>query len=100
MASDGQQLRPHIVWFGEAVPMIERAASIVAAADIVVIVGTSMQVYPAAGLVSYAAPGTPMYYIDPRPTISHELSLLPQLRVIEQTAVQGVPPLVAELMKG
>ena len=64
-ASDGAQLRPFIVWFGEAVPMIELAAEIVASADILVIVGTSLQVYPAAGLVDYAKPGVPVYLIDP-----------------------------------
>ena len=64
-ASDGAQLRPFIVWFGEAVPMIELAAEIVASADILVIVGTSLQIYPAAGLVDYARPGVPVYLIDP-----------------------------------
>lgn len=61
----GSQLRPHIVWFGEAVPMIEKAAKIVQTADILVIIGTSLNVYPAAGLVGYASPGTPVYLIDP-----------------------------------
>ncbi|GHU88418.1 hypothetical protein FACS1894174_02330 [Bacteroidia bacterium] len=64
-AEDGAQLRPFIVWFGEAVPLIEKAAEIVARADILVIVGTSLQVYPAAGLVDYAKPGIPVYLIDP-----------------------------------
>ena len=64
-ASDGAQLRPFIVWFGEAVPMIELAAEIVSSADILVIVGTSLQVYPAAGLVDFAIPGIPVYLIDP-----------------------------------
>lgn len=61
----GSQLRPHIVWFGEAVPMIEVAAEIVAKADILIIIGTSLNVYPAAGLVRYVRPGTPIYLIDP-----------------------------------
>lgn len=69
----GVQLRPHIVWFGEAVPMLERAAGIVAEADLIIIVGTSMQVYPAAGLVSYADPSIPVIYVDPNPNINHEL---------------------------
>lgn len=64
-APNGSQLRPHIVFFGEAVPKIERAIDIVSEADIVLIVGTSMQVYPAAGLYRYAGPGTPIYVIDP-----------------------------------
>ena len=62
---DGAQLRPHIVWFGEAVPLIEPAMDIVASADIVVVVGTSLQVYPAAGLVGYAPSNAPIHVIDP-----------------------------------
>lgn len=62
---DGAQLRPHIVWFGEAVPLIEPAMDIVASADIVVVVGTSLQVYPAAGLVGYAPSHAPIHVIDP-----------------------------------
>ena len=64
-ASDGSQLRPHIVWFGEAVPMIETAANFVAQADILLIIGTSLNVYPAAGLVGYAAKNTSIFLIDP-----------------------------------
>ena len=64
-AEDGSLLRPFIVWFGEAVPMIEKAAEIVSKADIVVIIGTSMQVYPAAGLIHYVRRGIPIYLIDP-----------------------------------
>ncbi|MDP2162095.1 MAG: Sir2 family NAD-dependent protein deacetylase, partial [Flavobacterium sp.] len=60
----GHQLRPHIVWFGEAVPAIEEAIPLVEEADYLVIIGTSMQVYPAAGLVHYAKPTTPIFYID------------------------------------
>lgn len=63
----GVQLRPHIVWFGEAVPMMESAARAVSKADILLIIGTSLQVYPAAGLVNYATPGIPVYLIDPQP---------------------------------
>jgi len=64
-AKDGSRLRPFIVWFGEAVPLIEKAAEIVAQADILVIIGTSMQVYPAAGLIHYARRGVPVFLIDP-----------------------------------
>jgi NAD-dependent deacetylase len=64
-AEDGSRLRPFIVWFGEAVPMIEKAADIVSKADIVVIIGTSMQVYPAAGLIHYVRRGNPIFLIDP-----------------------------------
>ena len=66
MAPNGAQLRPHIVWFGEAVPKIEAAFEAVEAADILLIVGTSLQVYPAAGLYRYAKMGTPIYIIDPK----------------------------------
>lgn len=66
LAPNGAQLRPHIVWFGEAVPKIETAIDAVEAADILLIVGTSLQVYPAAGLYAYAKAGTPIYIIDPK----------------------------------
>ncbi len=66
MAPNGAQLRPHIVWFGEAVPKIEAAIDAVEAADILLIVGTSLQVYPAAGLYRYAKMTTPIYIIDPK----------------------------------
>ncbi len=66
MAPNGAQLRPHIVWFGEAVPKIESAIDAVEAADILLIVGTSLQVYPAAGLYRYAKMTTPIYIIDPK----------------------------------
>jgi len=66
-APDGSQLRPHIVWFGEAVPMMEKAAAAVEKADILLVVGTSLVVYPAAGLVNYIKYGNPIYLIDPQP---------------------------------
>lgn len=66
LAPDGAQLRPHIVWFGEAVPKIEQAIDAVLRADILLIVGTSLQVYPAAGLYRYAGYDTPIYIIDPK----------------------------------
>ena len=66
MAPNGSQLRPHIVWFGEAVPKIEAAIDAVEAADILLIVGTSLQVYPAAGLYRYARTNIPIYIIDPK----------------------------------
>ena len=65
MAPNGVQLRPHIVWFGEAVPKIGQAIDAVEAADVILIVGTSLQVYPAAGLYAFAKAGTPIYIIDP-----------------------------------
>ncbi len=69
----GSQLRPHIVWFGEAVPMLDLAVKEVSEADICVIIGTSLQVYPAASLISYAPLDAEIYYIDPKPFISSEL---------------------------
>ncbi|MBQ8484179.1 MAG: NAD-dependent deacylase [Bacteroidales bacterium] len=66
LAPNGAQLRPHIVWFGEAVPKIDAAIDAVEAADVLLIVGTSLQVYPAAGLYRYARTGTPIYIIDPK----------------------------------
>jgi NAD-dependent deacetylase len=71
-APNGSQLRPHIVWFGEAVPKIETAANAVMDADILLIVGTSMQVYPAAGLYRYASMDTPIYIIDPQDVPVHD----------------------------
>ncbi len=65
--TDGHQLRPHIVWFGEAVPAIIDAMQIVQQADYLIVIGTSLQVYPAAGLIDYAKPDIPIFYIDPNP---------------------------------
>lgn len=93
---NGHQLRPHIVWFGEMVPMLEPAIEITAKADILIIIGTSMQVYPAASLVNYAKAGTPIYFIDPRPNISE--SQFNKLSIIAENASSGVPKLVEELM--
>ena len=94
---DGHQLRPHIVWFGEAVPMLEHAIVEVSTADIVVIIGTSMQVYPAAGLVGYAPPLAQIYYIDPKPHISYELQSMKNLTIIEDKAVAGMDELIGKL---
>jgi NAD-dependent deacetylase len=65
LGPDGAQLRPHIVWFGESVPMIDPAMDLVQTADVVIVVGTSLQVYPAAGLVGYAPPSAPVHVVDP-----------------------------------
>lgn len=94
---DGGQLRPHIVWFGEAVPMMEKAASVIADAYFVIIIGTSMQVYPAAGLVSYAPRDATIYYIDPKPSINFELQSRGFLKVLEEKASTGVRTVVDEL---
>ena len=82
----GHQLRPHIVWFGEEVPMIEHAMRICETADILVIIGTSMQVYPAAGLMHYVPTNTPIFYIDPKPALSNTQ----HLTVIAETASIGI----------
>lgn len=92
----GSQLRPHIVWFGEPVPNISMAAEIVTTADILLIIGTSMLVYPAAGLVHYAPVDCDKYYIDPN---AHENSMLSNLTVIAEKAGTGVPELVEKLLK-
>ena len=82
----GFQLRPHIVWFGEAVPEIENAVHIVSQADILVIVGTSLQVYPAAGLLNYAPANIPVYYIDPNPAVN----IPKHIQVINKGASEGI----------
>lgn len=92
---NGHQLRPHIVWFGEMVPMLETAAQITQQAEILIIVGTSMQVYPAASLIHYAPSNTPIYFIDPRPNI--RASDFENLTIIPKTAAEGVPTLVEHL---
>ena len=86
----GRQLRPHIVWFGEAVPMLDAAAELAEQADIFLIVGTSLQVYPAAGLMRYAPRNIPFYYVDPKPQANFELKSMPNLTTIEAPATTGV----------
>lgn len=93
---NGEQLRPHIVWFGEQVPLLEKAVKITEQAHILIIIGTSMQVYPAAGLINFVAPGTPIYFIDPKPSVSK--SEYGNLTIIENTAVNGLPILVEDLI--
>jgi len=93
-AEDGHQLRPHIVWFGEAVPMIEAAIPIVQDADILLVVGTSLQVYPAAGLLSYAPKEIPKYYIDPNADAYSGGGIIN----IAQKAGEALPKLVNELL--
>ena len=86
-AEDGGQLRPHIVWFGEAVPMIEKAVQITRKADVFVVIGTSLLVYPAAGLLQFVRNGVPIYIIDKKiPNIPADHSIV----TIETTAVEGM----------
>lgn len=94
----GFQLRPHIVWFGESVPNLGIAAEEVVSADIMIIIGTSMQVYPAASLVSFLMQGRPVYYIDPKPNISYELERSSNLKIISEPASTGVRILVDDLL--
>ncbi len=98
LAEDGAQLRPDIVWFNEDVPMIYPAANLVQEADYVIVIGSSMQVYPAAGLVDYAPTTTPVWYIDPNPAINHELKIRKNLTILAENASTGVAKVVAELM--
>ena len=88
LCESGSQLRPHIVWFGEAVPLLEKAIEITASADILLIIGTSMQVYPAASLINYIDSQTPIYFIDPKPAIGAQD--FNNLTIISEKAVKGM----------
>ena len=90
LAGDGSQLRPFIVWFGEAVPEIETAIRFVEKADIFVIIGTSLNVYPAAGLLYYVPDTAPVYLIDPKPVDAHSDR---PIHVIRAGASEGVKEL-------
>lgn len=89
------QLRPHVVWFGEAVPMFPSAVEITKEADILIIIGTSMQVYPAASLLDFKKETAQVYFIDPKPAIHPHSSI----KIIQQNAVTGVVDLVNELLQ-
>lgn len=90
----GSQLRPHIVWFGEPVPAIEDAATIINRADLFVVIGTSLNVYPAAGLIHYTRKDTPVYLIDPNPA---DVLINRELIVIPKGAGEGVRELIQRL---
>ena len=92
----GSQLRPHVVWFGEPVPMIEKAMHLCSGADIALVIGTSMLVYPAAGLIDFVPDEAPKYYIDPK-AANNQLNQS-KLEFIPKTAVEGVPELVDRLL--
>jgi NAD-dependent deacetylase len=89
----GHQMRPHIVWFGEAVPMIDKAVEICETADILMIIGTSMQVYPAASLMHYVPENTATYFIDPKPAMSNK----DNLTVVAKPATVGVQEVIGLL---
>ncbi len=91
----GHQWRPHIVWFGEAVPAMDEAITIVEKADAVIIVGTSMQVYPAAGLMQYAPEHAKLYFVDPNPSLSSNDTLT----VISENATTGVAKVIEMIEK-
>lgn len=93
-ASDGSQLRPNVVWFGEPVPMIEKAAEVVMNADIFIVVGTSLAVYPAASLVHYVEDNILKYLVDPSET---EMRLTEDWEHIKETAAVGLPKLAIKL---
>ena len=96
LAADGTQLRPHIVWFGEAVPMMEKAAALLHDCDYFVVVGTSLQVYPAASLLYYAPPYLPKFIIDKKiPAIEKQNNL----HLIEMHATEGVAELKRILLQ-
>lgn len=96
LAADGTQLRPFIVWFGEAVPLIEKAVDEVMEADVFVIIGTSLNVYPAAGLLHYVRPGVPVYLIDPKEVAVPEGR---KVHVIRKGASEGMEELKKMLLK-
>lgn len=95
LCEKGHQLRPDIVWFGEAVPLMEQAMAEAATADVFLVVGTSLQVYPAAGLVQFAPQGCPIYVIDPH---QPPLTARPNLRFVAEPASTGVPWVARELL--
>ncbi|UNY97690.1 NAD-dependent deacylase [Zhouia spongiae] len=96
LCEHNSQLRPHIVWFGEAVPMMEPAIEKVTEAGIIMVIGTSMQVYPAASLIHYKKVTAPVYFIDPKPNISE--SEIPNLEIITDKASTGVPKAISLLL--
>lgn len=92
----GSQLRPHIVWFGEAVPKMEEAIPVVEECDILIVIGTSLVVYPAAGLINYSRYEIPKWLVDPS---DMPLPRIPNLKFINEKATVGVDYLVKELLK-
>ena len=94
---NGDLMRPHIVFFEEPVPNIEKAMELVQEADIFVVIGTSLVVYPAAGLIRCTRPGVPIYYIDPNP--AYEANFIPGVTIIKATATEGMKQLTEILRK-
>jgi len=98
LCPDGYQLRPHIVWFGEAVPKLGLAQGALVAADIVIIIGTSLQVYPAAGLIGFAPPEAKVFYIDPNPASNWELEKVRNLELIKEPGSTGMEKVKSALL--
>lgn len=96
LCEKGSQLRPHIVWFGEAVPQMDYAAALAEMAELFVVIGTSLNVYPAAGIMDYIPKGAPKWLIDPG---HFNFDFFIQIKHIKKTAVQGVKDLKKELEK-
>jgi len=92
LCEENSQIRPNIVWFGEDVPLLEKAAEITLQANVLVIIGTSMQVYPAASLISYTKPNVKIYFIDPKPSISEDQ--YNNLTIIQDVASSGTEKLL------
>ena len=95
----GSQLRPHVVWFGEAVPSIPKALERVSQAEYMLIIGTSLQVYPAAGIVDALPEHAKLYYVDPNPQISNELLGRENKHIIQKPASEGVPQALEAIKK-
>jgi NAD-dependent deacetylase len=89
----GSQLRPHVVWFGEAVPMMDKAIAVAKSADFFIVVGTSLEVYPAASLIDYVPWESNKFVVDPQPNGLADESF----RVVQSTAVEGIPIIVTQL---
>ena len=94
LAEDNAQLRPHVVWFGESVPAIEKASKIFENCDLALVIGTSLQVYPAAGLLDFVSSSSKIYYVDPKPT-----DYLPQhIAVFAEKASSATPKIVQQII--
>lgn len=95
-AKDGSQIRPHIVWFGEDVPLLEKAIEITEKAAVFIVIGTSMQVYPAASLVNFVSKDALIYFIDPKPSITK--NAFNNLKIIKSVATLGTDKLLTDLL--
>lgn len=97
LCARGCQLRPHIVWFGESVPLMTPAIELAREADVFAVIGTSLQVYPAASLTSYVPHGIPFFYIDLDPAVNFQISSASNLMIIAAPATTGVQMMINKL---